>query len=156
MPSPCGRTAHARLQVRLEGGLAGAWFEDKVDGRKRKQQAAEPLALVPAAAESGGYVDRVYAHASALSRAMRLDVGAGLDAAASALRSAYEVEMSGSWPDFVVFNPGLDGKRGAKGPDFDDDGYKAMVCVEPAVAAAPVELEAPGEWVGSCRIRILP
>lgn len=142
--------------MRLEGGLQGCWFEDKVDGRKRKQQQAEPLALVPAAAESGGYVDRVYTHASDRSRAMRLDVGAGLDAASAEAGTAYEVQMSASWPDFVVFNPGLDGKRGEKGPDFDDEGYRVMVCLEPAVAAAPVELEPQGEWVGSCLIRILP
>lgn len=66
---------------------------------------------------------------------------------------AFEVRMSSSWGDFVVFNPGVDGKRGARGPDFDDDGYKFMVCLEPAVVSAPVEVAAGAEWAGICLIR---
>jgi len=145
-------------QVRLEGGgMCGASFIDKVDSLARKLEHAHPLSLVPAATESGGYVDRVYMRPSpapALAP-MLLDVGAGLDGATPAVRSVYEVRMSDAWPDFVVFNPGLDGKRGDKGPDFDDDGYKSMVCLEPAVAVAPVVLRPGGEWVGSCVIRIV-
>ena len=34
--------------------------------------------------------------------------------------------------DYVVFNPGINGKRGTA--DFDEDGYKFMFCVEPAIA----------------------
>ena len=42
----------------------------------------------------------------------------------------------------------LEGKQGERGPDFDDDGYKYMICVEPAVArpSAPVELAIGESW----------
>jgi hypothetical protein len=86
-------------------------------------------------------------------RAFQLDVGAGLDVNAPTVGCAFEVRMSSSWGDFVVFNPGVDGKRGARGPDFDDDGYKFMVCLEPAVVSAPVEVAAGAEWAGICLIR---
>ena len=42
----------------------------------------------------------------------------------------------------------LEGKQGERGPDFDDDGYKYMICVEPAVArpSTPVELAIGESW----------
>jgi D-hexose-6-phosphate mutarotase len=142
-----------RSQVKLSGCLEGASFEDKVDERKRKTHTTDVLTLEAAAVESKGHVDRVYTHvplsasaAGASERTLKLDIGPGL--------GCYDVSMSSSWPDFVVFHPGLDGKRGDKGPDFDDEGYKVMVCLEPTVAAKPVELPAGSEWTGSMLMRI--
>ena len=47
----------------------------------------------------------------------------------------------------------LEGKQGVRGPDFDDDGYKCMICVEPAVArpSAPVELAIGESWTEARR-----
>ena len=85
----------------------------------------------------------------------RLQVGAGLDAAAPAAHTVYDVHQKG-WSNTVVFNPWVDGKRGSKGPDFDDDGYKFMFCVEPAVAhpSAPIVLATGEAWQGECLISI--
>lgn len=145
------RTADS-ARVRLTGCFDGTAYVDKVDDFRTKQHASNALTLEPAAVESGGYVDRVYTFAGA-DRTFQLDVGAGLDADAPSVGSACEVCMPASWGDFVVFNPWVDGKRGAKGPDFDDDGYKFMVCLEPAVVSAPVEVAVGAEWSGSCVLR---
>jgi D-hexose-6-phosphate mutarotase len=49
----------------------------------------------------------------------------------------------------------LPGKKGKRGPDFDDDGYKHMVCIEPANATTPVLLEPDLEWTGFLRMTAL-
>eukprot|EP01051_Picozoa_sp_SAG22_P010204 SAG22_NODE_903_length_6590_cov_2.976121_4_plen_55_part_00 len=54
-----------------------------------------------------------------------------------------------------MYNPWLGDKQGAVGPDFDDDGYKKMLCIEPTVGGAPTKL-APGErWTGAQQISLL-
>jgi D-hexose-6-phosphate mutarotase len=53
----------------------------------------------------------------------------------------YTIEKSVNITDYVVFNPGINGKRGAAAPDFDDDGYNYMFCVEPAIAVGAFKLE---------------
>lgn len=44
------------------------------------------------------------------------------------------------------------GKKGSRGSDFDDDGYKYMLCVEPANAVHPVRLEEGGRWLGTFKM----
>lgn len=162
------RTADS-TQVRLHGKLRGATFVDKVDGMKVKVHGTEDtpdhradgledsLTLEGASAESSGFVDRIYANPPSASGAERtLEVGAGLDPAAPLETCAYVLHQGAEWSNTVVFNPWREGKRGDRGPDFDDDGYKHMVCVEPAVAlpSPPVELAEGETWTGSCIINL--
>ena len=60
----------------------------------------------------------------------------------------YTIEKSVNITDYVVFNPGINGKRGAAAPDFDDDGYNYMFCVEPAIAVGTCKLEPLQSWSG--------
>lgn len=132
-------------------GLQGAEYTDKVDGGKLKTEAADALRVPAASAESSphgdgteGFVDRIYKGPSKRT----VLAGGGLE---------YAIEQA-AWPDTVVFNPWETGKKGDKGPDFDDDGYQHLLCVEPAIAAAPQSLQ-PGEtWEGSqtLSVRALP
>jgi glucose-6-phosphate 1-epimerase len=56
--------------------------------------------------------------------------------------------------DAVVWNPWIDKAR--RMPDFGDDEYRTMVCVETGNIASPVEL-APGQsWQGSTRFSAIP
>lgn len=56
------------------------------------------------------------------------------------------------FPDAVVWNPWVDKARAM--PDFGDDEYPMMLCVEPGAIAQPVRL-APGEqWSGSQTLRV--
>lgn len=158
------RTADS-TQVRVggegAGSLRGHQFVDKVDGFKTKQHGDEDggdaLVVEKASLASSGYVDRVYtppAIPATETRTIPLAVGTGLDASKPEQAHAYTLELSGSWPDVVIFNPWLEGKKGDKGPDFDDDGYKYMICVEPTIASAPICLATGADWVGTCRIVI--
>ena len=73
------------------------------------------------------------------------------------LTEVYDLEQTASYRDTVVFNPWVEGKRGpTRGPDFDDDGYHYMLCVEPAVARdrGPVALAAGESWAGKQTITI--
>ena len=92
---------------------------------------------------SEGFVDRIYRKAGAATA--MVDRGAG---------THYDIEHSATWPDAVVFNPWESGKRGERGPDFDDDGYLHMLCVESAIATTPILLQPGGEWTGSQTIRV--
>jgi glucose-6-phosphate 1-epimerase len=51
------------------------------------------------------------------------------------------------FPDVVIWNPGP--VRAAKLADLEPDGYQQMVCVEAAVAGAPVTLGPGGAWHGA-------
>ena len=68
----------------------------------------------------------------------------------------YDLHQGGGFTNTVVFNPWKEGKLGPAHPDFDDDGYKYMICVEPAVAkpSEPVELATGKTWKGECWISI--
>jgi len=152
-------------QVTLSKGLKGVRFIDKVDGLKMKThggedtphhvgEKADTLQIEQASAESKGFVDRIYCHpAVAGGISQVLNVGQGLDpAAANAFSSWYELHQSDGFRNTVIFNPWKEGKRGPAHPDFDDDGYKYMICVEPAVAkpSSPIELAAGEKWTGEC------
>ena len=59
------------------------------------------------------------------------------------------LDISNSFINTVVWNPWVEGKKGSKGPDFDDDGYNTMVCIEPVVSTTPITLKPGDKWEGS-------
>lgn len=140
-------------------GLAGLTYIDKVDGYKEKllnpsapyiSIAEEVLSFVPdseSAVEQANYfVDRIFKHPEETSLSLRLiDRNIG---------DVLEIIKSTSWPNWVIFNPWIEGKKGAKGPDFDDDGYKFMICVEPAAALRPIVLKELESWKGAFTLSI--
>jgi glucose-6-phosphate 1-epimerase len=144
------RTANSAC-CRVEG-LSGLSFVDKVDGYVTKPQTEPALDIAKEMAAgtrlNGGkyFVDRIYSKAGrAGDSTLRL-----VDESSTAEEARVtSVVQSASWPEWVVFNPWVEGKRGDKGPDFDDDGYKYMVCLEPAVATEPVTVLPGKSWVGS-------
>ena len=126
-------------------GLRTNPFVDKVDNYITKIEQHEVLTVEQASLESGGsteerggYVDRIYTNAPSQVSLVHNTTGALIN-----------IEKSPSFTDFVVFNPWKEGKRGSKGPDFDDEGYRHMICVEPAVAGGTCVLNSGEEWVGS-------
>ena len=134
-------------------GLAGSTYIDKVDGYKEKclspsapqmSIAGEVLSFAlgceSAVDQANYFIDRVFKPTEGNALSLQLldrNIGDILD-----------ITKSASWPNWVVFNPWIEGKRGEKGPDFDDDGYKYMVCVEPAVALQPIVLQSFESWRG--------
>jgi len=123
--------------------LKGTTFTDKVDDMKEKTEADDAIEVAKASADSNGFVDRIYKNSP---KTLYLKEGS----------SVYQIEQSASFPDTVVFNPWEEGKKGDKHPDFDDDGYMYLLCVEPAIAAEPLTLK-PGEtFMGEQRITMLP
>jgi len=110
-------------QVSIEG-LAGAAYIDKADGAKRKQQGSEPIRIT---AET----DRAYLNATS-TVAVR-------DPAA---RRTILVEKSGS-NTTVVWNPWIAKARAM--PDFGDEEWPAMLCIETANAVDNAVTLAPGQ-----------
>ena len=147
-------------------------FADKADGMVDKVQETEDLHVNSfTIASSDYYIDRIYRNdlsdpSVAMRRVVLMDdndagcgSGSSGDACSERVRNGqYQVDISMShhaFPDTVVFNPWEEGKKGAKGPDFDDDGYNYMLCIEPAVSTVPRVL-APGEtWCGVKEMREL-
>ncbi len=114
-------------------GLSGATFVDKTDGMKRKEQSPEPLRIT-------GETDRLYLHTQA---------ACAIDDPAGARRIT--IDKSGS-NSTVVWNPWI-GKAKAM-PDFGDDEWPLMICVETANAAEDaVTLAAGGKHRMMARIR---
>lgn len=134
-------------------GLQGLTFIDKVDGYKEKNQCASSNLSISEEAsqlevmEGKYFIDRIYKNAEAANCLELIDHGAGL---------ITKVEKSSSWPNWVVFNPWVEGKKGDRGPDFDDDGYNFMLCLEPAIAIAPVVLPPSNSWMGTQLITLTP
>jgi glucose-6-phosphate 1-epimerase len=96
------------------GGLAGAEYYDKTDGRKRKREGDEPVRF---AAET----DRLYVGTAATVTLDDPDFGRRL-----------RIAKSGSGST-VVWNPWV--AKSAAMPDFGDDEWTGMACVETANAA---------------------
>jgi glucose-6-phosphate 1-epimerase len=126
-------------------GLSGSMYIDKVDGFKEKREEDENITISTASIASGGYVDRIYK--SAPRQLFLADTG---------IKSVYEISQSESYMETVVFNPWETGKKGPQHPDFDDDGFNYMICVEAAAVINPVELLAGGVWHGDQLISIAP
>ena len=129
-------------------GLDGVTYIDKADGRKEKKAVQFLNVEVQAnqsAKEAGidhGFVDRIY-----------LDSGNEfrfLDRPSEEIgKVLYHVEQSPTFTDTTIYNPWLGDKRGAAGPDFDDDGYKYTICCEPTLAKAhAVTLDGGETWEG--------
>ena len=131
-------------QVELHG-LGGAEFTEKCSVERSVKMQEDAVVVIPAEArksgtEAGfehGFVDRIYHDTS-----NEFEFKRGGDV-------LYTVKQSPSWPDTTVYNPWLGDKQGTKGPDFDDDGYTKIICLEPTVSHRSVqEVEAGGTWVG--------
>jgi len=95
-------------------GLAGVTYIDKMDQAKRKQQGDEPFRFTQE-------TDRVY-----------LATDATCSFADEAWGRRIVVEKSGS-KSTVVWNPWID--KAARMPDFGDEEWPGMVCIETANAA---------------------
>ncbi len=96
-------------------GLEGATYADKVDGGTRKTQPDEPVTI-------GAETDRLY-----------LDTGTAVTLADPALGRSLRVETTGS-RSTVVWNPWVAKSKAM--PDFGDDEWPGMICIETANAAA--------------------
>lgn len=123
-------------------------YIDKCHSNEVKVQAGCPswLMIESEAERSGtaagkeGYVDRIY-----LDPDPELRVEEGEE-------PVYTITQS-QWPNTTLYNPWLGDKQGDKGPDFDDDGYRKMLCIEPTVSDANLVCLRPKEsWTGSQRI----
>lgn len=108
--------------VRISG-LAGAEYIDKVDGAKRKLQGSEPIRI-------NGETDRVH-----------LGTRATCSIEDSGLARRITIEKSGS-DSTVVWNPWS--AKAATMPDFGDDEWPKMLCVETANVADNAMCVAPG------------
>lgn len=129
-------------------GLGDTDYYDKVAKDWGHEETCRTFLVEAAARDSGkrlgdesqGFVDRIYKHGGG-SQLLRVQCGDG---------PSFNLSQTG-FNDTVVFNPWDVGKKGDRGPDFDDDGYNVMLCVEPAATlkgSGPVEL-GPGEtWKG--------
>lgn len=109
-------------QVRI-GGLAGVTFIDKTDHFRRKTQGPEPIAI---AAET----DRLY-----------LDTDAAVVLDDPSLGRRIHVAKSGSRCT-AVWNPWI--AKAKAMPDFGDDEWSGMICIETANAADNRVTLAPG------------
>ena len=96
-------------------GLDGATYVDKVDGGTRKTQSGEPITI-------GAETDRLY-----------LDTGTAVTLTDPALGRSLRVEKTGS-RSTVVWNPWVAKSKAM--PDFGDDEWPGMICIETANAAA--------------------
>jgi glucose-6-phosphate 1-epimerase len=96
-------------------GLESATYVDKVDGGTRKTQPDEPVTI-------GAETDRLY-----------LDTGATVTLTDPGLGRRLRVEKTGS-RSTVVWNPWIAKSRAM--PDFGDDEWPGMICIETANAAA--------------------
>lgn len=133
-------------------GLQGLTYIDKVDGFVQKHQPEDGLFSVPEEvsvfnSDAEYFIDRIYVLPDDSHDTLSF-VDNGME------RREYLVEKSSSWPNWVVFNPWEAGKRGSKGPDFDDDGYNYMLCLEPTVALEPIVVSPKCYWNGSKKITI--
>ena len=90
-------------------GLRGAEFLDKMDGGKRKRESDKTIRI-------NAEVDRVY-----------LDTEGSVEIHDATLRRVISVEKSGS-TSTVVWNPWIAKSKAM--PDFGDEEFKQMVCVE--------------------------
>jgi len=124
--------ADVRL-ARVEG-LRGCSYEDALDGMRLKREEQEAVRFA-------GELDRVYCQSPA---SLHLD--------APGLPGRRIVQTG--FVDTVVWNPGP--AKAASLGDMPPEDWLRMVCIEAAVAAAPIRL-APGQaWRGSQRIEVSP
>jgi glucose-6-phosphate 1-epimerase len=117
-------------------GLEGTDFLDKPDGFARKRQGEVPVRVE---AET----DRVY-----------LDTATTCEIVDESLRRVIAVGKTGS-RSTVVWNPWRDRARAL--PDFGDDEWQEMVCVETAnVGEAAIEVPPAGRHVMTAAVAVRP
>jgi len=109
-------------RVRVEG-LAGAAYVDKVDGMKRKTQPDEPITV---SAET----DRLYLDTETAATLTDPDFGRAIRVTKAGSRST------------VVWNPWIAKSKAM--PDFGDEEWPGMICIETANAADNALTLAPG------------
>lgn len=114
-----GDVRHIRVR-----GLEGTSYIDKMDGFKRKTQGDEPI-------EFSGETDSVY-----------LDTHADVRVEDPDLNRTIVVRKSGA-ASTVVWNPWID--KSKKMPDFGDNEWPGMVCIESANVADNAVMLAPNE-----------
>ncbi len=105
-------------------GLKGAAYLDKVDNFTQKTEAADALKIT-------GETDRVF-----------LDAPGAVDILDPKLRRKIRVEKTGS-ASTVVWNPGLN--KSQQMPDFGNEEYQQMLCVESGNVARNKVVLAPGK-----------
>ena len=110
--------------VRLSG-LCGTNYRDSANGGREGREAADILTFA-------GETDRIFLGAS---RPLSLNDGAG----------QLGIAQDG-FTDVVVWNPWAD--KGAALADLPPDGWRRMLCVEAAVAGAPLTVRPGEEWYG--------
>lgn len=110
--------------VRLSG-LCGTNYRDSANGGREGREAAEILTFA-------GETDRIFLGAS---QPLSLNDGAG----------QLGIAQDG-FTDVVVWNPWAD--KGAALADLPPDGWRRMLCVEAAVAGAPLTVRPGEEWYG--------
>lgn len=116
--------------VRL-AGLRGTTYRDSADGGREGLEMGEVLAF-------SGETDRIFLGAS---RPLTLNCGT----------EHLGIAQDG-FTDVVVWNPWAD--KGAALADLPPDGWRRMLCVEAAVAGAPLTVRPGEEWYGRQKLLI--
>ena len=146
-------------------GLKGLYYNDKVDNMIEKEQTEEELLLndnTMLSMGNGYYIDRIYKNITAANTTTdyrsvylydnnNIETKEANNNTHNNRNGQYKIQIdisNSAYPDTVIFNPWMEGKKGDKGPDFDDNGYNYMICIEPAVATAPIILNPGDVWNG--------
>ncbi|CAG5121007.1 unnamed protein product, partial [Candidula unifasciata] len=116
-------------------GLQGLVYSDKLAGGKESRENSEHVTV-------NECCDRVYKDAP-----KTLYVTSGPEPART-----FEVTTF-NFPDIVLWNPWQE--KAKEMADFDDEGYKEMICVEPGKVSNPVTLEAGQQFECSQTLRSL-
>lgn len=129
-------------------GLQNLSYFDKCKQIPNNIQTDELLVIDDSitAVDCGNYIDRTYDNVNddtSGSRCVSL-IDNNKDSSCK-----LNLNISNSFINTVVWNPWIEGKKGSKGPDFDDDGYNFMVCIEPVVSTTPIILKPMCKWEGT-------
>lgn len=114
-------------------GLQGTRYLDSLDGRVEKCDDAD-------AVNFAGEVDRIY-----------LNVPRELQVVDGAAGRAVSVTISPSLGDVIVWNPWVE--KSQRMPDFGDDEFERMLCLEVAQVRPPVQLDPSATWTGTQSLR---
>eukprot|EP01060_Flectonema_neradi_P001423 TRINITY_DN1084_c6_g1_i2.p1 TRINITY_DN1084_c6_g1~~TRINITY_DN1084_c6_g1_i2.p1 ORF type:complete len:355 (+),score=48.09 TRINITY_DN1084_c6_g1_i2:231-1295(+) len=111
------------------GGLEGLTYLDNLKGRKETAETDEPYRTIDKE------TDRIY-----LSTPSQLSIEDGHGA-------VYTINKSPSFPDAVLWNPWVKKSRAMQ--DFNNYGWRHMVCLETAAIKEPVSVSPNATWYGS-------
>ena len=107
-------------------GLGGLSYLDNLQGRKEETESDEPHCVI------NKETDRVY-----LSTPNQLTIEDGYGV-------TYSINKSPSLPDAVLWNPWINKSHAMQ--DFNNYGWRHMVCVETAVVKDPIEVAPHSTW----------